>query len=159
MRRAESSRGGACGPTPVMRQSEGVWEGQSVTEREDTSTIQFKLRMRERLRSQLEESSAFHDRSINSEIVDRLEQSFAEQFQAAKAIGGEKNATLVRAIHDALRSVTSQSEGCEADDNSTQQQMCAALIGVAQAISGLRAENLLQKVAADDTWRSAAARA
>jgi hypothetical protein len=50
-----------------------------VTDRDGTPMTQFKLRMRESLRREIAESSAFNDTSINSEIVTRLEKSFAGQ--------------------------------------------------------------------------------
>ena len=125
-----------------------------MAEREKTATVQFKLRMRENLRHQLEDSSIFNDTSMNSEIVARLERSFANDTKNTEFIGGQ-HARLVRAVHDALRSITAHAEY----DNDTKQQLCAALIGLAQAISGLKAETLLKRLALDETWRNAAARA
>lgn len=128
-----------------------------MTERDDTATVQFKLRMREKLRRQLEESSIYNDTSINSEIVDRLERSLGEPLQISEAVGGKGNARLVRAVLDAMRAVTA--DGAEENTALVKHRLCAALVGVAQAVSGVRAENLLNELALDDVWRIAAGRA
>jgi hypothetical protein len=114
--------------------------------------------MREKLRRQLEEASIFNDTSMNSEIVDRLERSLGEPIQLAEAVGGKQNARLVRAVLDAMRSVTSDADADD-DPQRTRGRLCAALVGVAQGVSGLRAESLLKEFAMDDGWRNAAARA
>jgi hypothetical protein len=44
--------------------------------REKTAVVQFKTRMKERLRARLEEAANGHGISINAEIVERLERSF-----------------------------------------------------------------------------------
>jgi hypothetical protein len=48
-----------------------------MVKRNKTDIIQFKIRMREDLRKRLEEVATAERRSLNSEIVARLEQSFA----------------------------------------------------------------------------------
>jgi hypothetical protein len=58
-----------------------------------------------------------------------------------------------------MRSITSQADDGNDDSHNTKQLLCAALIGLAQAVAGIKAENLLKRVALDDTWRNAAARA
>jgi hypothetical protein len=44
--------------------------------REPTATVQLKLRFDEKLRRRLEQAARKADRSMNSEIIARLEQSF-----------------------------------------------------------------------------------
>jgi uncharacterized protein YpiB (UPF0302 family) len=47
-------------------------------QRPPTATVNLKLRLEERLRRQLEREARKADRSMNAEIIDRLEKSFAE---------------------------------------------------------------------------------
>ena len=118
-----------------------------MTERDAPMTA-FKLRMREKLRRQIEESSAFNDTSINTEIVSRLEKTFAAEDKEEEAIAGREHANLVRAVHNAMRSIAFQANDEDGGYN-TKQQLCAALIGIAQAVSGLKGDSLLRKVAMD----------
>jgi hypothetical protein len=50
-------------------------EGEDMA-RKPTDTVQLNLRFSEALRRRLERAAAGHDRSMNAEIVERLEQSF-----------------------------------------------------------------------------------
>jgi hypothetical protein len=59
-----------------------------MARRKKTDIVQFKLRIREVLRKRLETVAKNEERSLNSEIVDRLEQSFAQN----------KNMLLLEAI-------------------------------------------------------------
>jgi hypothetical protein len=47
-----------------------------MLKRKKTDTVQFKLRIREALRSRLESEAKKHEISINAEMVRRLEASF-----------------------------------------------------------------------------------
>ena len=50
-----------------------------MAKRKKTDFVQFKIRFRESLRSRLEVSAKGQERSLNSEIVARLEQSFERE--------------------------------------------------------------------------------
>lgn len=47
--------------------------------RRQSDNVQIKLRLKEQLRARIEENAQIHGVSINSEIVNRLEQSLTEQ--------------------------------------------------------------------------------
>jgi hypothetical protein len=49
-----------------------------MIKRKKTDFVQFKVRLREQLRARLEASAKAGERSLNSEIVSRLEESFAQ---------------------------------------------------------------------------------
>ena len=53
-----------------------------MAKRKKTDIVQFKLRIREALRRRLEASATFEERSINSEIGHRLENSFEQEKNA-----------------------------------------------------------------------------
>jgi hypothetical protein len=53
--------------------------GEGVMARKPTDIIQLKVRMRERLRAQLEREAGRQGHSMNAEIVRRLERSFEEE--------------------------------------------------------------------------------
>ena len=70
-----------CGPTDLRV----MWAylvalkwAKSMPKRKKTDIVQFKIRLRERLREQLEAAAHAKDISLNSEIVSRLEQSFVQ---------------------------------------------------------------------------------
>jgi hypothetical protein len=52
-----------------------------MAKRKKTEIVQFKVRLREALRQQLESAAKAQERSLNSEIVTRLEQSIAQASQ------------------------------------------------------------------------------
>lgn len=53
--------------------------GNVVRMRGDFDTVQLKLRFSERLRVQIAEAAQNHHRSLNGEIISRLEQSFLDE--------------------------------------------------------------------------------
>jgi hypothetical protein len=62
---------GSCYAVPSVLLGEGM-------PRAPTAIVNLKLRLEERLRHQLERAARKADRSMNSEIIDRLEKSFVE---------------------------------------------------------------------------------
>jgi plasmid stability protein len=62
--------------------------------RKPSETVQLKLRFPERLRQRIESAAARDERSMNAEIVHRLEQSFQkEDLQSNQALLAEAAAT------------------------------------------------------------------
>jgi hypothetical protein len=51
--------------------------------RTDLEIVQLKLRFSEKLRARIEKAAGRHDRSMNAEIVHRLEKSFENEDQAS----------------------------------------------------------------------------
>ena len=52
--------------------------------RKPTDTVHLKLRLEERLRRRLEKAAELHLFSMNREIIERLERSFADEDQATQ---------------------------------------------------------------------------
>ena len=78
-----------------------------MAKRKKTDIVQFKLRIREALRRRLEAAAGAEERSLNSEIADRLENSFEQEkslhmLEALLAPG--PGLELVRAVGIILRS-------------------------------------------------------
>lgn len=73
--------------------------------RKPTDQVQLKLRFDERLRRQLEREAARNDRSMNSEIVNRLEQSLAwdQSADAARKLLADSKAAIRGGLEAALR--------------------------------------------------------
>jgi Arc-like DNA binding dprotein len=76
-----------------------------MAKRKKTDIVQFKLRIREALRRRLEANARFQERSLNSEIAHRLENSFEQEKNAlilelllARGAGLE----LIRAVASVL---------------------------------------------------------
>jgi hypothetical protein len=77
-----------------------------MTRRKKTDIVQFKLRIREALRRRLEANARVQERSLNSEIANRLENSFEQEknvliLEALLAPGAGLD--LVRAVATILR--------------------------------------------------------
>ena len=76
-----------------------------MPKRKKTDIVQFKIRLRETLRRQLEAAAHTKDISLNSEIVSRLEQSFVQaSLQDLIAEGRKGQSRLV----EALRSLSAE---------------------------------------------------
>jgi hypothetical protein len=78
-----------------------------MAKRKKTDIVQFKLRIREALRRRLEAAAGAEERSLNSEIANRLENSFEQEknslmLEALLAPGA--GLELVRAVGTILRS-------------------------------------------------------
>jgi hypothetical protein len=61
-----------------------------IAKRKKTDFVQFKIRFRESLRARLEVAAKGQERSLNSEIVARLEQSFDREGLARIRDGAER---------------------------------------------------------------------
>lgn len=61
-----------------------------MTMRKPNEVVQLKLRFAERLRARLEKAASKTNDSLNTEIVRRLERSFAEEDVIAEALGGHE---------------------------------------------------------------------
>jgi hypothetical protein len=77
-----------------------------MAKRKKTDIVQFKLRIREALRRRLEASATVQERSLNSEIAHRLENSFEQEkneqlLEALLAPGAGLD--LIRAVATILR--------------------------------------------------------
>jgi hypothetical protein len=71
--------------------------------RKPTEQVHLKLRFTERLRKRIEQAAAQNNRSMNEEIIRRLEESFT---------GGDLTKTLVKAVEDKIQAtITSASAG------------------------------------------------
>ena len=129
-----------------------------MTEREEDATIQFKLRMKEKLRRRLEDASIWNDTSITAEIIDRLNQSFEKDDRVTHALGNQTAEQIAKRVLSGLRQAAAKLADDEANrtDYDETRQFLAVLIGLAQGLSGVRAESLLNKVKNDDAWRDAA---
>ena len=75
--------------------------------RKPNEVVQLKLRFSERLRARLEKAAAKTDNSLNTEIIRRLERSFAEEDVIAEALGGHE------LRHLALSFASSFADGCK----------------------------------------------
>jgi hypothetical protein len=65
-------------------QSQAIPLGETDLARKPTDEVQLKLRFDERLRRRLEKAAEQHVFSMNREIIERLEQSFSAEDQAAQ---------------------------------------------------------------------------
>jgi hypothetical protein len=77
----------------------------TMAKRKNTDQVQINVRMREALRSKLEQSAKTNDGSLNREIVDRLERSFDRQELLVEALTlayGEKLAGLLMMVGRAM---------------------------------------------------------
>ena len=75
--------------------------------RKPNEVVQLKLRFAERLRARLEKAASKTDNSLNTEIIRRLERSFAEEDVIAEALGGHE------LRHLALSFASSFADGCK----------------------------------------------
>jgi hypothetical protein len=94
-----------------------------------TEFIQFKLRIREGLRRQIEREAKKNGRSVNSEAVARLEQSFAQQ-ETADLIKDTARATALDTFHLLLKS-----------DQVEWNALFKQLRGSPETVTGTKAEN------------------
>src|SRR5262249_53616906 len=77
-----------------------------VAKRKKTDIVQFKLRIREELRRQLEAAAWSEERSLNSEIAHRLEDSFTEERNSIlleSLLAPGTGLDLIRAVATILR--------------------------------------------------------
>jgi hypothetical protein len=65
--------------------------------RKQSDTVQLKLRFPEKLRQRIEVAAGRNQRSMNSEIVHRLEQSFEKDDRAALVLEAAQAATTAMA--------------------------------------------------------------
>ena len=72
--------------------------------RKPTDTVQLKLRFSEALRRRLEREAARQDRSLNSEIISRVEQSFQKRDES-ELTGSTLRAAFGGATGDLLRAI------------------------------------------------------
>jgi hypothetical protein len=85
-------KGVTCDPNAFM--IHGITRRDTQMSRKPSETVQLKLRFPERLRQRIESAAARDERSMNAEIVRRLEQSFQkEDLQANQARLAEAAAT------------------------------------------------------------------
>src|SRR6266542_2890535 len=80
--------------------------------RPPTAIVNLKLRLEERLRRQLEREARKADRSMNAEIIDRLEKSFGEpalveRIQAAVKSGNEEFARRLVELRSTVNELSS----------------------------------------------------
>ncbi|MEG3176195.1 Arc family DNA-binding protein [Sphingomonas sp. RB3P16] len=93
--------------------------------REPTEVVQLKLRFREELRISLEEAAERAGRSLNSEIVARLERTFRED----EAMGGADQADVVGVIVH-LMSAASESVGTAWHQDHTAWEYVKSTVGL-----------------------------
>ncbi len=84
--------------------------------RPPTATVNLKLRLEERLRRQLEREARKADRSMNAEIIDRLEKSFVEpalleRIDAAVKSGSDEVARRLAELQSTLNKLSSDLHG------------------------------------------------
>jgi hypothetical protein len=73
-----------------------------MSEREETTTVQLKVRLDEDLRAQLEKACKQHGASLNSEVVHRLFYSFMEDKQLEHLFGRPEMYGLMAAVAAAM---------------------------------------------------------
>ena len=73
-----------------------------MAKREESATIQFKVRMKEALRARLEEEAGRRGISIAQEIVDRLTRSFDMSERLEDVFGSREVYALMRAVGSAM---------------------------------------------------------
>ena len=66
--------------------------------RPKSATVDLKVRMKEPLRARIEKSAKLGGRSLNAEVVRRLESSFAREEQVSEALGGDELYALFRML-------------------------------------------------------------
>jgi hypothetical protein len=64
--------------------------------RKPTDIVQINLRIRERLRARLEREAEKSNDSLNAEMINRLEESFAEEDRLSDVFGSLENPALFR---------------------------------------------------------------
>jgi hypothetical protein len=78
-----------------------------MAKRKKTDIVQLKVRLREALRGQLESAAKNQERSLNSEIVARLEESFRRAELASLA----ENINRLSALHEQARTWLAPASG------------------------------------------------
>jgi hypothetical protein len=96
--------------------------------RKTTDIVQLKLRLREELRRLLEREAKKRDHSLNTEIVDRLEESFRRPESLDEMLGGAHTAALVRMIAGAIGTIESRHGKRWDQDVKTQREMAMAIM-------------------------------
>lgn len=81
-----------------------------MADRKPTSIVQLKIRMRESLRSQIEDAAELHGVSLNAEAVDRLERSVGAEDAFDTMVGGPEVAGILEVIARLMKE-TGQSAG------------------------------------------------
>ena len=78
-----------------------------MAKRKKTDFVQFKIRFRETLRARLETAAKGQDRSLNSEIVARLEESFTQDRY-------QRTEREIRALADLITGVKREQQAFDA---------------------------------------------
>lgn len=109
--------------------------------RKPTDTVQLKLRFSEALRRRLEREAQRQDRSLNSEIVSRLDQSFRKSedgdliADAFRAAFGESTGDFLRAVATAIWLIEKRSGKKWNRDNRTRFQVMMAMEEIMNAFA------------------------
>ena len=110
-----------------------------------TATVNLKLRLEERLRRQLEREARKADRSMNAEIIDRLEKSFVEPalLQRIDSVVKSDNAGVTRRLAE-LQSTLNDLQSTLKSEASTLEYIVQSYVG-----AGIMFSNVEQAAAYD----------
>lgn len=96
-----------------------------MSEREQSATVQLKIRMKEPLRAELEQAAQERGVSLNAEAVDRLERSFRKD---EDLYGSAITAVFVKMMAVLIQCVENEKGGKLYDDRETTEEVFAALL-------------------------------
>jgi len=89
--------------------------------RKPSDISQLKVRLPERLRRNIESEAATHDRSMNAEIVSRLERSFQKDEDRLQEVAEVLLAGLDRALVERMLTIRLEQEAEDTDWGAAQQ--------------------------------------
>jgi hypothetical protein len=98
--------------------------------RKPTAEVQLKLRFTEALRRRLAKEAAANEHSMNAEIIDRLDRSFALSERLEELFGSDRNVRLFRSLTAAIEATERQSGQPWNDDADTAAEVRLAAIAL-----------------------------
>jgi hypothetical protein len=122
--------------------------GDTMARRKASATVQLKVRMKEPLRAQLEKAAKQRGISINSEIVDRLEQSQAMSDVLTWLFQGEVTPAEIVSLQEwwqTLRGITGEIVG-DTDANAWRSYSAQALDAAIPAIRAAIEDQFIRRV-------------
>jgi hypothetical protein len=130
--------------------------------RKPTDTVQLKLRFDEKLRRQLEREAAKNDRSLNAEIISRLQRPFNQADVLAEILGGPKTTQLLLTLANAIKIVEIEKGKAWHQDLPTWRHAQQAILNVINLVReppNSEKESILKTLMDSDIPANAAARA
>jgi hypothetical protein len=99
--------------------------GGDMARKKETDTVQLGLRIKERLRKQIEDSASTHGCSMNDEVTTRIEQSFLDE---EKLYGDPSLMALVHLLVGTIRMIEVRAGKRWVDDDQTRNAVAATVV-------------------------------